>query len=163
MKECLVFEINIYNEQCFFNYLYRPPSQSHEELESFCFNLDLPFSNINDQHPSCSITICDFIAKSSKSQLLTKITEHALNCTVLQKQQVKWSAKYQICKKTVEVNCWFMKNFIATYIIYSALNFNVTLPPPYYKNVWDYKHKILKALKKLFQNLPVLWLSSIKM
>ena len=30
-------------------------SQSHEELESFCFNLDSLLSNINDQHPPCSI------------------------------------------------------------------------------------------------------------
>ena len=35
MKECLVTEINVNNERCFFTCLYRSPSQSHEELESF--------------------------------------------------------------------------------------------------------------------------------
>ena len=48
MKEYLGTEINVNNEKCFFACLYRSPSQSHEELESFCFSLDSLLSNIND-------------------------------------------------------------------------------------------------------------------
>ena len=66
LKECLVTEINVNNEKCFFTCLYRSPSQSHEELESFCSNLDSLPSNINYQHPACSIVIEDFHAKCSK-------------------------------------------------------------------------------------------------
>ena len=46
--------------------LYKSPSQSHEELESFCSSLDSLLSNINDQHLACSIVIEDFNAKCSK-------------------------------------------------------------------------------------------------
>ena len=51
MKECLVTETNV-NSEYFFICLYRYRSQSYEELESFCSNLDLDLflSNINDQH-----------------------------------------------------------------------------------------------------------------
>ena len=63
MKECLVTEIIVNNEKCFFTCLYRSPSQSHEELESFCAILDSFLSNVNDQHPACSIVIGDFNAK----------------------------------------------------------------------------------------------------
>ena len=49
MKECLVTEINVNNEKCFFTCLYRSPSQSHEELESFCSSLDSLLSNIIGQ------------------------------------------------------------------------------------------------------------------
>ena len=66
MKECLATEINVNNEKRFFTCLYRSPSQSHEELESFCSSLDLLLSNINVQHPTCSIVITDFNAKCSK-------------------------------------------------------------------------------------------------
>ena len=66
MKECLVTEVNVNNEKCFFTYLYRSPSQSHEELESFCSDLDSLLSNINNQHPACSIVLGDFNAKCSK-------------------------------------------------------------------------------------------------
>ena len=35
-------------------------------VESFCSNLDFLFSNINDQHPACSIAIGELNAKCSK-------------------------------------------------------------------------------------------------
>ena len=59
-------EINVNKEKCFFTCFYRLPSQSHDELERFCANFDLPFSNINDLHPTCSIVLGDFNAKCSK-------------------------------------------------------------------------------------------------
>ena len=50
----------------FFTCPYRSPTQNDEELENFSSNLDLLLSNINDNHPTCSILICNFNAKSSK-------------------------------------------------------------------------------------------------
>ena len=50
----------------FFTYLYRSPNKNHEELENFSSNLDLPLSNINDDHPTCSILEGDLNTKSSK-------------------------------------------------------------------------------------------------
>ena len=47
IQECLVTEIIVDNEKCFFTCLYRSPNQNHEELENFSSNLDL-LSNIND-------------------------------------------------------------------------------------------------------------------
>ena len=58
-------EIIVDNEKCFFTSLYRSPNQNHEELENFSSNLDLLISNINDNHPTCSILMGDFHAKSS--------------------------------------------------------------------------------------------------
>ena len=66
MKECFLTEINVNNEKCFFTCLYRSQSQSHEELERFCSSLDSLLSNINDQHPACSIVIGDFNTRCSK-------------------------------------------------------------------------------------------------
>ena len=42
MKECLVTEINVNNEKCFFTCHYRSPSQSHEELRKFLFQSRFP-------------------------------------------------------------------------------------------------------------------------
>ena len=66
LQECLVTEFIVDNENYFFTCLYRSPNQNHEELENFNSNLDLLLSNINDNHPTCSIIIGDFNAKSSK-------------------------------------------------------------------------------------------------
>ena len=66
LKDCLVTEINVNNEKCFFTCLYRSPSQNHDELEHFCTNFDLLLSNINNLYPTCSIVLGDFNAKCSK-------------------------------------------------------------------------------------------------
>ena len=66
IRECLVTEIDVNNEKCFFTCLYRSPSQGHEELESFCSNRDSLLSNIYDQHSACSSIMGDFSAKCSK-------------------------------------------------------------------------------------------------
>ena len=63
VKDCIVAEINVNNEKCFFTCLYRSPSQNHDELERFCDNFGLLLSNINDLHPTCSIVLGDFNAK----------------------------------------------------------------------------------------------------
>ena len=66
IKDCIVTEINVNNEKCFFTCLYRSPSQSHDELERFCATFDLLLSNISDLHPTCSVVLGDFSAKCSK-------------------------------------------------------------------------------------------------
>ena len=66
MKEYLVTEINVDSQKCFSSCLYSSPSKSHEELESFCYNLDSILSNINDQHLAFSIATGNFNAKCSK-------------------------------------------------------------------------------------------------
>ena len=65
LDECLVTEIIADNEKCFFTCLYGSPNQNHKELENFSSNPDLLLSNINDNHPTCSILIGDFNAKTS--------------------------------------------------------------------------------------------------
>ena len=59
IKDCLVIEINVNNEKCFFTCPYRSPGQNHDELERFCSNFDLLLSNINNLHPTCSIVLGD--------------------------------------------------------------------------------------------------------
>ena len=67
LQECLVTKIIVDTEKCFFKGLYRSSNQNHEELENFYSNLDLLLlSNINDNHPTCSILTVDFNTKSSK-------------------------------------------------------------------------------------------------
>ena len=33
-------------------------------------------------------------------------------------------------------------------VIYGTLNFNVPLPPPYYREIWDYKHVNTENIQK---------------
>ena len=66
LHKCLMTENIVDNEKKILTCLYRSPNQNHEELDNFSSNLDLLFSSINDNHPTCSILIGDFNAESPK-------------------------------------------------------------------------------------------------
>ena len=58
--ECLVTEIRMGKKKCFFTCLYRSPSHSSDEFDTFCSNFHLFLSNINDLSPASSIVIDHF-------------------------------------------------------------------------------------------------------
>ena len=145
IKKCLVTEIKVNNEKCFFTCLCRRfPSQNHEELESFCFCLDLLLANINDQQPACSIVIEDFNARCLKwcttdksntaglelgSKTRTAGYGQMINKSFLVNHHLAWIWSFlqlPVLHKTVEVSFLYMKN---------ATNFDVSLSRPYYIDV----------------------------
>ena len=60
MHEYLVNELRIGKKKCFFTCLCRSPSQTSEEFEDFCTDLNLFLSNINDLNPAYSVITGDF-------------------------------------------------------------------------------------------------------
>ena len=64
LYECLVTEFRIGKKTVFFACLYRFPSQTSDEFEDFCADLNLLLSNINDLHPACFAITGDFNARS---------------------------------------------------------------------------------------------------
>ena len=72
LYECLVTMSRIGKKKCFFACLYRSPSQTSDELEDFCTDLNLFLSNINDFNPECSVITGDFSARSPQWWALDK-------------------------------------------------------------------------------------------
>ena len=66
MQVVIVIEISVKNKTCFFTCFYRSPSQSHDEFENFCPELNLLLTNTNINQPARSIFIDYFNAKCSK-------------------------------------------------------------------------------------------------
>ena len=150
-------------QKCFFTCLYRWPNQKHEELENFSSNLDLFLSTINDNHQTCSILIGDFNAKSSKWCISDKSNRAGSEC-----DNITTSAGYsQLINKTThfvnkispcidlifssDLNCLIEKKIHEKChhdILYGTLNFSVRLPPPYYREVWNYKHANTENIQK---------------
>ena len=138
----------------FFTCFYRSPNQSHDELENFCSELNLLLTNINNNQPAWSILIGDFNAKCSKwcssdrnnvagleidnittttgySQLINKPT-HFINGTsscidLILSSNVSFIRNYGI-EQSIYEKCHHN-------ITYGTLDFNVTLPPPYYREI----------------------------
>ena len=65
LKECLVTEI-IVDKQGLFSGCYRSPSQTQDEFEEFCNDLNLLLSNVTDVNAILSVINGDFNAKSSR-------------------------------------------------------------------------------------------------
>ena len=66
LSNCLVTEIRLENEKCFFACLYRSLSQTQHEFESFCTNLDTLMDHINNELPICSVITGDLNGRCSK-------------------------------------------------------------------------------------------------
>ena len=129
--------------------------------------MDLPLSNINDDHPTCSILEGNFNTKSSKwcnkdksnragieldnittsagySQLINELT-HFVNKTS--------SCIDPIFSSDLDIttNCGIVNTINEKChhdIIYGTFNLNVPLRPPYYREVCDYKHANTENIQK---------------
>ena len=159
LNECIVAEITVSDEKYFLTCLYKSPNQNQEQFESFCKNLIDVLSGINNQQPTCSILVGDFNAKLSKwcpgdkdrkagqdidtfrttsgcTQMIglpTHIVNDKWSCIDL---LFTTNSKF-LCDVGVEQTIY---NKYHHNIIYGSLNLNILLPPPYYREVWDYKN-----------------------
>ena len=64
LSECITFEISINNIVCCFIHLYRSPSQTQDEFQTFRSNLKLNLDALLCSNPFLTVTIGDFNAKS---------------------------------------------------------------------------------------------------
>ena len=167
LHECLVTELRIGKKKCFFTCLYRSPSQTSDEFKDFCTVLNLFLSNINDLNPACSVITGDFNARSPQlwaldkennegreisfltssvgySQLIdqpTHITEESSSCIDL----ILTSNSSFTSASGVELSLYEKCHHD---LIYGKINFNVPLPPPYIREVWDYRNTKLENIQQ---------------
>ena len=64
LQECINFEIKIADKTCNFISLYRSPSQSKDEFESFADNLELNLDSIALRNPYLIVVLGDFNAQT---------------------------------------------------------------------------------------------------
>ena len=64
LSDCLTLEVTISNRKGFVITLYRSPSQTSDEFQSFISNLEKILININSFDPHFAILLGDFNAKS---------------------------------------------------------------------------------------------------
>ena len=74
LQECINFEIKIADKTCNFISLYRSPSQSKDEFESFADNLELNLDSIAHKNPYLIIVLGHFNAKTKGWYPLGKTT-----------------------------------------------------------------------------------------
>ena len=74
LQECINFEIKIADKICNFIFLYRSPSQSKGEFESFADNLELNLDSFVHKNPYLIVVLGDFNAQTKGWYPLGKTT-----------------------------------------------------------------------------------------
>ena len=74
LQECINFEIKIADKLCNFISLYRSPSQSKNEFESFADNLELNLDSVAFRNPYLMVVLGDFDAQTKGWYPLGKTT-----------------------------------------------------------------------------------------
>ena len=158
LNECIVFDIKLGDKICSFAVLYRPPSQSTDEFESFSKNLELTLDRVMQNTPYMMVLLGDFNAKctnwykhdktnfegiaieniSSQSGLYhvinepTHILENSSSCIDLIFTSEPNLITESGVRPSLHPNCHHQ-------VIYPKFNLKVQYPPPYEREVWHYK------------------------
>ena len=153
-RKTTVKQSSVNNKTCLLTCFYRSPSQDHDELHNCCPELNLRLTNINNNQAAFSILKFDFNEKCSKwcrsdknniaglkidntttmsgyGQLINKPT-HFINGTsscidLIFPYSISFIKNYGI-DESISVKCYHS-------ITYGTLDFNVLLPPPYYRKI----------------------------
>ena len=158
LNECIVFDIKLGDKICSFVVLYRSPSQSSDEFESFSKNLELTLDRVMQNTPYMMVLLGDFNAKcinwykhdktnfegialesiSSQCGLYqvinepTHILENSSSCIdLIFTSQPNLNIESGV-HPLLHPNCHHQ-------VIYVKFNVKVHYPPPYEREVWHYK------------------------
>ena len=157
LKECLNFSFSVYGKQCNINLIYRSPSQSSEEFDTFLSNFELLPDYIANRNPFVSIIIGDFNARSNNWCSRDKTTYEGKKLESLTSQcgfkQVISDPNHILenssscidliftSQPNLVMNSGVHSSLLPNYhhqIIHAKFNLNIFYPPPYESVVWHY-------------------------
>ena len=158
LHECLSFELQNGDKICTFVALYRSPSQSQDDFETFVDNFEMTFELLAQKSPFLLAAIGDFNANSSNwynrdktslegntienitSQLglhqiinePTHILPNSSSCI----DQIFMSQPNMIVESGIHSS--FHSN-LHHQIVFAKFNLKICYPPPYSREVWHFK------------------------
>ena len=167
LQECINFEMKIGDKVCNFISLYRSPSQTLDNFETFSKNFELNLENIVHRDPFLVVVIGDFNAKSSKWHCQDKSTFEGNVIDNITSQ----FGLYQVIKEPTHIlntssSCidlifTSLPNIIIDsgvhsslhpnchhQIVYAKFNLEIIYPPPYLREVWHYKDANIELIRR---------------
>ena len=168
LDECIVGEIRIQNKKCFITCIYRSPSQTSDEFDSFLFDYDQVCSSIASENPLMSFVIGDFNAKCTNwwsngisnhcgtelfnlTNLLgyTQLINEPINIEPNKSPScidlIFASQPNLVIESGVHPSLYSMCHH---QIIYAKISMKVYFPPPYIREVWHYNQAQEELIKR---------------
>ena len=171
LNECLTLELTIGDKFCNFVVLYRSPSQSQDDFETFSSNFEMTLDILAQKNPFLMTTIGDFNAKSKNwysqdktsfegktiesvtsqfglYQLInepTHLLENSSSCIDLiftsQQNLVVGSGVHP----SLHPNCHHQ-------IVFAKFNLMISYPPPYSREFWHYREANTDLIRRAISN-----------
>ena len=158
LKECLNFNQSVYGKQCNISLIYRSPSQSSEEFDTFLSNFELLLDYIANHNPFVSIITGEFNTRSINWCSSDKTTSEGKELESLTSQcgfkQVISDPIHILESSSPCIDLIFMSqpNLVMNSGVHSSLRPNchhqiihakfylkIFYPPPYERVVWHYQ------------------------
>ena len=166
LSVCITFEISIGNKVCRFIHLYRSPSQTQDEFQTFKSNLKLNLDALLCENPFLTVMNGDFNAKSkdwcsidiasfegSEHDFLT--SQFGLSQIIKNRHTINNSRPYIDLIFTSQPNMVTGSGVHASLhsnchhqIIYAKFDLRIIYPPPYERTVWHFKHANSSHIKR---------------
>ena len=166
LQECLNFEVKIGNKLCNFISLYRSPSQSQDNFETFIDNLELNIDEIAARNPFLIVILGDFNAKLNTWCKSDKTTYEGSKIDGLTSnfglQQLIKEPTHIIGNSSSCIDLLFCSqpNLVMEsgvhpslhtschhQIIYAKFKLKIYYPPPYEREIWHYEAANTNAIK----------------
>ena len=172
LEESISFESRIGGKCCRFSCLYRSPSQTHDEFETFLKNFELTLDKIHKNNPFMTIVLGDFNAKSNnwcKSDITSlegSKTDTIANSSGL--NQLIQEPNYILNLSSSCIDLIFtsqlnlvMKSGIHSslhsnchhQIVFAKFNLSIFYPPPYERTVWYYEKANIELIRRSIDQL----------
>ena len=158
LQECINFEIKIADKTCNFISLYRSPSQSKDEFESFADNLELNLDSLALRNPYLIVVLGDFNAQTKGWYSLGKTTYEGTRIDGITSQfgleQLIHEPTHIIGERSSCIDLVFasQSNLVVEsgvqsslhqnchhQIVFARSNLKVVSPPSYKREVWHFK------------------------
>ena len=128
---CLVIKIQPQSEKSFLTCVCYSTSQSQEELEIFCTNLNILLSQINDDYPLCPIVTRDFNARCTKDDITKFNRSRNIFSHIITRIYTNIGKPTNATNTSISYICLIFVN-------YGKTDIRVPLPSKYVGEVWKY-------------------------
>ena len=167
LQESISFELKIGGKCYRFSCLYRSPSQTQDEFETFLKNFELTLDKILGNNPFMTIVLGDFNAKSNNwcksditslegSKIDTIANSYALNQLIQEPTHILNSSSSSIDLIFTSKPNLVMESGIHSplhsnchhQIVFAKFNLSIFYPPPYERTVWYYERANAELIRR---------------
>ena len=171
LQECLILEISINNKKGYVVSLYRSPSQTPDEFDSFINNFEKLIIDIYSRKADFVLMIGDFNAKSCNWSINDTTTPEGAqldSITSLYGMKQLISEPTHILQQSsscIDLIFTNQPNIVMDsgvdsslhpkchhQIIYSKLNLKIEYPPPYIRKIWNYNRAETDLINRAIEN-----------